>query len=160
MDGDSVLGNIFRQILKRSFLSIINSYLDPSKIGPAPSSKELWSVLQSIFKDLDAEKEHFVLLVLDHKNTVIGFKVISNGTPTNCPADPRKIYGAVLAPEWEAEAIVFSHNHPAGNPKPSEDDEELTRRLMAIGALLGIKVWDHIIMGHERFFSFADNGLL
>lgn len=69
-----------------------------------------------------ADKEHFVLLVLDNKNTIIGFKVISTGTPSKCPADPRKVYSAVLSPEWEAEAIVFAHNHPSGNPKPSEDD--------------------------------------
>jgi DNA repair protein RadC len=131
-----------------------------SPVGPGPSSEDLWTFLQSIFKDLDADKEHFVLLVLDNKNTVIGSKVISNGTPHECPADPREIYSAILSPEWEAEAIVFAHNHPSGIPKPSEDDEELTRRLVVIGALLGIKVWDQIIMGNGKFFSFSDNGLL
>src|SRR5580765_4469767 len=117
MDGKSVLADMFRQILTRSFLTIINSYFENSKMGPGPSSEELWQCLQQIFKDLDADKEHFVLLVLDNKNAVIGFKVISTGTPSKCPADPRKVYSAVLSPEWEAEAIVFAHNHPAGNPK-------------------------------------------
>lgn len=75
------------------------------------SSEDVWRFSQSIFKDLDADKEHFVLLVLNNKNRVYGFKVISTGTLTSSLVHPREVYSAVLCPEWRAAAIVFVHNH-------------------------------------------------
>jgi DNA repair protein RadC len=71
-----------------------------------------------------------------------------------------KVRCAVLCPEWRAAAIVFVDNHPSGDPAPSQEDQEITPRLKEIGDLFGIKVLDHVIVGHERFFSFADKGLL
>ena len=55
---------------------------------------------------------------------------------------------------------MFVDNHPSGDPAPSQEDQEITPRLKEIGDLFGIKVLDHVIVGHERFFSFADKGLL
>jgi DNA repair protein RadC len=127
---------------------------------PSRSSEDVCRFSHSIFKDLDADKEHFVLLVLNNKNRVNGFKVISTGTLTTCLEHPREVYSTVLCPEWRAAAIVFLHNHPSGDPAPSQEDQEITRRLKEIGDLFGIKVLDHVIVGHERFFSFADKGLL
>ena len=127
---------------------------------PTRSSEDVWRFSKSIFSDLDADKEHFVLLVLNNKNRVNGFKVISTGTLTTCLVHPREVYSAVLCPEWRAAAIVFVHNHPSGDPAPSQEDQDITRRLKEIGDLFGIRVLDHVIVGHDRFFSFSDRGLL
>ena len=137
---------------------------------PARSSEDAWRFSDSILKDLDADKEHFVVLVLNNKNRVEGFKVISTGTLTACLVHPREVYSAVLCPEWRmgcsqwrAAAVIFLHNHPSGEPAPSQEDIEITRRLKEIGDLFGIRVLDHIIRGHEphaRHYSFSDRGLL
>ena len=135
--------------------------LEIAKPGPhTRRSEDVWRFSKSIFNDLDAGKEHFVLLVLTNKNRVYRFKVISTGTLTTCFAHPREVYSAVLCPEWRAAAIAFVHNHPSRDPAPSPEDPEITRRLKEVGDLFGILVLDHVIVGHGRFFSFADRGLL
>jgi DNA repair protein RadC len=59
-----------------------------------------------------------------------------------------------------AAAVVFVHNHPSGDPAPSQEDIEITRRLKQCGELLAIRVLDHVILGHDRYYSFSDCGLL
>ena len=87
-------------------------------------------------------------------------KVVSTGSLTASLVHPREVYTAVLCPDWRAAAVIFLHNHPSGDPAPSQEDQEITRRLKEIGDLFGIKVLDHIILGHETYFSFSDRGLL
>ena len=67
---------------------------------------------------------------------------------------------AVLNPEWRAAAIIFVHNHPSGDPAPSQEDIELTRRLKEIADLFGIRLNDHVILGADRYYSLSDRGLL
>jgi DNA repair protein RadC len=115
---------------------------------------------ESIYRELDADKEHFLLIVQNNKNRVQGHKVISTGSLTASLVHPREVYTAVLNPEWRAAAIIFVHNHPSGDPAPSQEDIELTRRLKEIADLFGIRLNDHVIVGHDRFYSFSDRGLL
>jgi len=128
--------------------------------APLRSSEDVFHFVQSIYQTLDADKEHFLLIVQNHKNRVAGHKVISTGSLTASLVHPREVYTAVLNPEWRAAAIIFVHNHPSGDPAPSQEDIELTRRLKEIADLFGIKLNDHVIVGHERFFSFSDRGML
>jgi DNA repair protein RadC len=128
--------------------------------APLRSSEDVFHFVGSIYQTLDADKEHFVLIVLSNKNRVQGHKVISTGALTATLVHPREVYTAVLNPEWRAAAIIFVHNHPSGDPQPSQDDIEITRRLKEIADLFGIKLNDHVILGHERFFSFSDRGML
>jgi DNA repair protein RadC len=111
-----------------------------------------------IFADLDADKEHFVLLALNNKNRVNGYKVISTGTLTATLVRPGDVYAAAL--DLRAAAVVFVHNHPSGDPAPSQDDLEITRRLKECGDMLAIRVLDHVILGADRYYSFSDKGLL
>ena len=107
-----------------------------------------------------ADREHFVALLLNRKNAMIGLNTVSVGTLTASLAHPREIFkAAILA---NAAAIVCAHNHPSGDPQPSSEDRVLTKRLVEAGKLLGIEVVDHIIVGDgtEAYFSFADNNLL
>ena len=106
------------------------------------------------------DREHFVTLLLNRKNAVIGITTVSVGSLTASVVSPREVFkAAILA---NAAAIVCAHNHPSGSPQPSPEDKALTARLVQGGKLLGIPVLDHIIVGDGTpdYFSFADNDLL
>lgn len=126
--------------------------------SPSRSSEDVASVARSIYQTLDTDKEYFVLLILNNKNRVNGFKVVSTGSLTASLVHPREVWRAAL--NLCAGAVVFVHNHPSGDPVPSAEDREITRRLKETGDLLGIRVLDHVVLGDERFFSFSDRGLL
>lgn len=122
------------------------------------SSEDVWRLARSVYATLDADKEHFVLFCLNNKHRLNGFKVVSTGSLTASLVHPREVYRAALG--LCAAAVVFVHNHPSGEPGPSPEDNELTRRLKEGGELLGIKVLDHVIVGENSFFSFSDRGLI
>jgi DNA repair protein RadC len=128
------------------------------KGSPCRSSEDVQRVARSIYAGLDADKEHFLLLVMNNKNRINGFKVISTGSLTASLVHPREVWRAAL--HLCAAAVIFVHNHPSGDPAPSQEDQEITRRLKETGELLGIRVLDHVVLGQERFFSFSDRGLL
>ena len=115
-------------------------------------------VARPIFAELDADKEHFLLLALNNKNRINGFKIISTGTLTATLIRPADVYTAAL--DLRAAAVVFVHNHPSGDPMPSQEDVEITRRLKECGEMLAIRVLDHVILGADRYYSFSDKGLL
>lgn len=105
-----------------------------------------------------AEREYFVLLLLDGKHRVNALNVVAIGSLTAALVHAREVFKpAVLA---NAAAVILAHNHPSGDPEPSREDRELTERLVKAGRLLGITVLDHVIVGDERFFSFADHHLI
>ena len=122
------------------------------------ASDDVMRVAKPIFAELDADKEHFVLLALNNKNRINGYKVISTGTLTASLIRAGDVYRAAL--HLAAAAVVFVHNHPSGDPMPSLEDQDITRRLKECGEMLGIRVLDHVILGAERCYSFSDKGLL
>jgi DNA repair protein RadC len=127
--------------------------------SPCRASNDVERLARSIYQRLDADKEHFVLLTLNNKNRVNGFKVVSTGSLTASLVHPREVWRAAL--HLCAAAVIFVHNHPSGEPAPSQEDQEITRRLKETGDMLGIRVLDHVVLGdNERFFSFSDRGLL
>src|SRR5262245_31502639 len=107
----------------------------------------------------NVDREHFVILLLDRKNQVIGINTVSMGSLTASIVHPRECFKpAILS---NAASLICGHNHPSGDCQPSREDRALTTRLVEAGKLLGIAVIDHIIIGGEgRYFSFADEGLL
>jgi DNA repair protein RadC len=123
------------------------------------ASNDAERIARSIYQRLDADKEHFLLLTLNNKNRVNGFKVVSTGSLTASLVHPREVWRAAL--HLCAAAVIFVHNHPSGEPAPSQEDQEITRRLKETGDMLGIRVLDHVVLGdNDRFFSFSDKGLL
>lgn len=102
------------------------------------------------------KQEHFLVLYLDQSNHPLKVECISNGGTTHVIADPKIIFKNAL--NLNATCIILGHNHPSGNPRPSEDDRQLTKKLVAAGKLLDITVIDHIIIGNERYYSFRDHG--
>ena len=106
----------------------------------------------------DADRELFHVLMLDSKNTLIGATLISQGSLSSSVVHPREVFkAAILA---NSAAVILLHNHPSGCPEPSLEDRNCTSRLSEAGKILGIRVLDHIVIGQEVFFSFADCGLL
>ena len=104
----------------------------------------------------DMRQEHFLVMYLNQSNHPIKVECISNGGTTHVIADPRIIYKNALS--VNATCIIVGHNHPSGNPRPSADDRQLTKKLVAAGNLLDIAVKDHIIIGNEHYYSFLDHG--
>jgi DNA repair protein RadC len=108
----------------------------------------------------DTDRENFVVLMLDQKNKIIGINTVSIGSLTASIVHPREVFKpAILS---NAAAIILAHNHPSGQPQPSQEDRVLTVRLVAAGKLLGISILDHVIIGDgtSTYFSFADEGLM
>lgn len=105
----------------------------------------------------DADREHFVVLLLDTQNRIIGIHTVSVGTLDASLVHPREVLKpAILA---NAASIVLAHNHPSGDPSPSPEDRTVTRQMRDAGALLGIEVHDHIVLGDApRYYSFAEAG--
>ncbi len=104
------------------------------------------------------KKEHFEILLLNTKNRVISREIISMGSLNASIVHPREIFNAPL--RKSAAALILVHNHPSGDPSPSQEDLEITRRLAEAGNILGIAVRDHIIIGDGCYFSFKEKGLL
>lgn len=108
----------------------------------------------------DVDREHFVVLLLDQKNKVIGINTVSVGSLTASVVHPREVFKpAILS---NTANILIAHNHPSSDCQPSNEDRSLTKRLVECGKLLGINILDHIIIGDgtSAYFSFADEGLL
>jgi DNA repair protein RadC len=102
--------------------------------------------------------EHFGVVLLDSKHRVLRTAVVASGTLNSTIVQPRDVFReAVLG---GAAAVVAFHNHPSGDPSPSPDDVELTRRLAAAGTLMGIDLVDHIVLGDARYCSFREMGRL
>ena len=104
----------------------------------------------------DIRQEHFLVMYLNQSNHALKVECISNGGTTHVIADPKIVFKNAL--NLNATCIILGHNHPSGNPRPSEDDRQLTKKLVAAGKLLDITVIDHIIIGNERYYSFRDHG--
>lgn len=102
--------------------------------------------------------EQFGVILLDTKHRVLRTTVVSIGTLDASIVHPREVFGAAAAAG--AAAVVLFHNHPSGDPKPSEEDVTLTLRLAAAGVLMGITVIDHLILADARYYSFQEEGVL
>lgn len=102
--------------------------------------------------------EHFIALSLNSKNQLIREVLVSVGSLSMSVVHPRDCFVPLV--HDRAAAAVFLHNHPSGDPAPSREDRECTLRLVQAGQLLGIRVLDHIVIGFEDYYSFADAGCL
>jgi DNA repair protein RadC len=120
------------------------------------SSKDVFEYFSSIMGDLNYEM--FYIVLLNRANSVIRGIQISEGGISGTVADPKKIFK--LALDHNATSIILCHNHPSGNVKPSQDDIALTKKIKKAGETMDISVLDHIILGDEKYYSFADEGIM
>jgi DNA repair protein RadC len=110
--------------------------------------------LRPCFAGLD--REQFLVCCLDAKNTSIGVNIVSIGTLTLSLVHPREVFKSAIL--LNTCGIIAVHNHPSGDPAPSPEDRTLTTRLREAGDVLGIRLLDHLILGDNRLYSFADQG--
>jgi DNA repair protein RadC len=104
------------------------------------------------------EHEEFCVLVLDAQSGVLGEVTITTGLLNASLIAPREVFRAVL--KYPAAGVILVHNHPSGEPTPSADDRAATRQLVEAGRLLDLPVYDHVVIGKNRYVSFAEAGLL
>jgi len=117
------------------------------------------SVVKAIRASIkDKAKEHFKLILLNPRNKIIGISTISVGTLNASLVHPREVFEDAIT--HSAASVVLAHNHPSGDPEPSEDDLTITKRLIEAGKILGIEVLDHIIIVKNGFLSFKERGLV
>lgn len=119
------------------------------------SSAEVFAHFRATLSGL--RQEVFYVVLLDAKHRKLRDLHISQGSLTAAIVHPREVFAPAL--REAAAALILVHNHPSGDPAPSAEDREITRRLRDAGEILGVRVLDHVIVGGERYFSFADAGL-
>ena len=122
--------------------------------NPLNNSRDLFEFLYHRMRD--KQREHFRAIYLDAKNRVIATETLFKGTLTASSVYPREVVRAAL--KNQAAALIFAHNHPSGDPQPSADDIAVTRRLIFACRVTNITVHEHLIIGNNRYFSFADQG--
>lgn len=105
-----------------------------------------------------SEREHFACVFLDNRHRVIEFKIMFSGTIGESSVHPREVVKRGLA--VNAAAVVFAHNHPSGEPEPSEADKQITYVLKEALKTVDIRVLDHFVIGCDSHVSFAERGLL
>ena len=120
------------------------------------SSQEVFDYLYHAMRGL--KKEVFKVLYLNSQNQIIDTVDLSEGTVNSSSVSPREVIEGAI--KHNAASLIFVHNHPSGNPEPSTSDKELTRELVYAGSIMKLKVLDHIIIGNNRYFSFAGEGLI
>ena len=111
-----------------------------------------------IYKDLDADQEHFSMVSLDQKLHIRGYKVIFSGGQASSIIDLSVLFRTALL--MGAKRMIIVHNHPAGDPSPSPEDATLTDRIKEGAKLLQIELVDHIILGEKKYFSFSEMKIL
>ena len=120
------------------------------------SSRDLFTHYHPILRDLRHEVSKVILL--DAKHAILRDATVLEGSLTLSIVHPREVF--TLAVRESAAAVIFLHNHPSGDPTPSQEDHALTARLVSAGEVLGIRVLDHLVVGDGRYISFADQGWL
>lgn len=129
---------------------------EASKKATIGNSRDCYERILPYIEDM--RQEHFIVIYLNQKQAVLKTECVSNGGVTHSIADPKVIFRNAIS--IGATAIIMAHNHPSGIPSPSPEDRTLTKKFIAAGNLLDIKIVDHIIIGEGRYYSFLDSGQL
>jgi DNA repair protein RadC len=123
--------------------------------------KDIYSVMQKILlqaSPINQNKEHFWVLGLANNNKLLFVELVSLGSVNKTIVEPMEVYS--LAIRKRAVKIILCHNHPSGSTKPSEEDWNITDRLIQVGRIVDIPVVEHLIISTTSYLSFADTGLI
>jgi DNA repair protein RadC len=125
------------------------------------NSDDIYGIMQKVLlreNKIDQNREHFWVVGLASNNRILFIELISLGTINATLAEPMEVFSFAL--QKRAVKIILVHNHPSGELKPSENDEDLTDRLIQVGRIVNTPVLDHLIISEKSYLSFADTGLL
>ena len=142
------------QFIPRYRVTLVAEGGHTAPYGGLRDSAAAAAALRPCFDGLD--REQFLVCCLDAKNISIGVNIVSIGSLNLSIVHPREVFKPAIL--LNACAIIAVHNHPSGDPTPSAEDRTLTTRLREAGDLLGIRLLDHLILGDDRIYSFADQG--
>jgi len=165
------------QELARASPEELKSYLTPARVRKLTAAIKLHHAISSeniensprLSSALDVfqtyrdrfkgePQEHFIALLLNSKNRVIKEVLVSKGSLNASVVHPREVFAPAI--KERACSILVIHNHPSGDPSPSREDIDITKRLKETGELIGIQMLDHVIIGGSDFFSFKERRLL
>jgi len=124
----------------------------PGISSPEVAYKHIYPILR------EQKKEFFIALYLDTKNKLIYKEIVSVGSLNANIVHPREVFKTAIA--QSAAAIIVAHNHPSGDPAPSQNDIDITRKLIETGNVVGIEIHDHIIVGNGRYLSMKEQNLI
>lgn len=141
-------------------MSALNEYAKRTRnMDPRPvidSARAVAGIIPASVRE--ANKEHFLILCLNARRQLVHQETVSIGTLSASLVHPRECFSPAIT--HAAAAVVCVHNHPSGDPAPSSEDRDVTRRLQRAGELLGIPLADHVIVSASGFFSFREHGLI
>lgn len=140
----------FREISRRLYEA------KPYEGSRVTSPEVVYEVLKN--RVMHKEVEVFIAVLLDTKNQIIDVVEISSGTLNCCVVHPRDVFKVAI--RRNCNSIILSHNHPSGDPTPSAEDINITKRLIQAGEIIGIKVLDHIVVGNDTYVSLKEKGLI
>lgn len=121
-------------------------------------SEDAYRAIKATTNAQEEAQEVFGILILNTKNKIVAVHEISRGTLNSSSVHPREVFKPAVL--HNAAAIICFHNHPSGDPEPSRDDIEVTKRLVEAGKIMGIEVLDHIIVGEDRYVSLKETSPL
>lgn len=130
--------------------------METEELPTVRSPKDAASIFLSTLRY--QQKEHFLVAHLNTKNQVLAVETISIGTLNASLVHPRELFKTAV--RRSSASLILAHNHPSGDPKPSTEDLQLTRRLQQAGELMGIEVLDHLIIGGDQFISLKEKGFM
>ncbi len=151
------IGPVQAQRLQAAFAlarRLMGRRLRPGALFTSP--RQVFEHYHSALRDI--KKERFLVVLLDARHRVMRDEMVSEGSLTSSIVHPREVF--LPAVRESAGAVVLVHNHPSGDPSPSDEDVAITRRLLRASELLGIRVLDHVIVGDGTYSSFKESGLL
>lgn len=128
------------------------------EVDKISSPSDVRDYIEQVFKLSNQAEEVMVMLVLDIRNNVIGAFEVSRGSLNSSIVHPREVFKRALL--LNGASIILAHNHPSGDPTPSKEDVDITKRLVEGGDILGITVLDHLIIGDNRYRSFKEMNLI
>jgi len=120
------------------------------------SAREIFDYLYHSMRDL--KKEVFKVMYLNSQNQIQETQDLVSGTVNSSSVSVREVTEGAI--RHGAVSLIFAHNHPSGNPEPSQSDKDLTRDLVYAGSIMGIRVLDHVIIGDNKYYDFAGEGLI
>ena len=129
---------------------------NPLQLPCVKRPTDVYHLLKASFQDLD--REHFKVVHLNTKNQVLKIETTAIGILSSSPVHPREVFKEAV--KMSSAGLILAHNHPSGDPTPSQDDLLLTKRLYEAGEILGIRIIDHLILGDNRYLSLKERGQL
>ncbi len=146
------------EVLRAQALMELGRRIGGAGRGPVKSITSAADIFELLEHLRYEKREHFYAVLLDSKNSVLRSHAVHIGTVSMSIVGPREVFREAI--REGAAALIVAHNHPSGDPTPSPEDLEVTKRLAEIGAMLDIPLLDHVIIGERRWVSLKDRGVI